>query len=123
LVRSCPYLANTFSKTRLSGVAAQATERLLPQQSRKLNDEPGPDESAASDEDDDPDDKPEPVKILQSTATFSKITVWGHDMLPAADDPFVKGVEEWIAFAEAIHVQPSTRESHTAKAASTQAGS
>lgn len=28
--------------------------------------------------------------------------VWGHDALPAGDDPFVKGVEEWIAFAEMV---------------------
>lgn len=34
-------------------------------------------------------------------------------MLPAADDPFVKGIEEWIAFAEAIHDQPVTLESHS----------
>ena len=68
-------------------------------------------QDAASDaEDDDPDDKPEPVKILQSAVTFKEVTVWGHDMLPALDDPFVKGIGEWIAFAEAIHRQPSEPE-------------
>jgi ribonuclease H2 subunit C len=78
------------------------------------------DSSAADDEDDEPADKPEPVKILQSNASFSEITVWGHDMLPAADDPFVKGIEEWIAFAEAIHLQPKRLELPTPIAGSTQ---
>ena len=45
---------------------------------------------------------PEPVKVLEGNSTFDHMIVWGHDTLPAADDPFVKGVEEWIAFAEAV---------------------
>jgi ribonuclease H2 subunit C len=28
--------------------------------------------------------------------------VWAHETIPAADDPYVKGVEEWIKFAEAV---------------------
>lgn len=44
----------------------------------------------------------EPVKILKEEANFDAITVWGHDRLPAADDSFLKGIEEWVAFAEAV---------------------
>lgn len=99
------------------------TERLLSQQSWRSSDRPAPDDSVSDHEDDDPDDTPEPVKILQSTATFDEITIWGHDMLPTADDPFVKGVEEWVAFAEAIHVQPPALESHITVIARVQAGS
>lgn len=106
-----------------TGVAAQATERLLPQQLQQWRNEAGVDESAAGAEDEDLDDKPEPVKILQSTSTFNEVTIWGHDMLPAADDPFVKGIEEWIAFAEAIHVQPTDPEPRTAVTASVEADS
>jgi ribonuclease H2 subunit C len=71
-----------------------------------VDDEPGTQQSAADIEDNDFDHKPEAIKTLQSIATFNEVIVWGHDMLPAADDPFVKGIEEWIAFAEAIHEQP-----------------
>lgn len=60
----------------------------------------------AGDMDEEEEEDSEPVKILQATSTFGEVTIWGHDMLPAADDPFAKGVEEWIAFAEAIHMQP-----------------
>lgn len=47
-------------------------------------------------------DSEEPVKVLEKQATFNEFVVWGHEVLPAADDPFVKGVEEWLKFAEAV---------------------
>lgn len=45
----------------------------------------------------------QPVKILESTSTFSDIVVWQHDHLPTLDDQFVKGIEEWLGFADALH--------------------
>ncbi|KAL3476249.1 ribonuclease H2 non-catalytic subunit-domain-containing protein, partial [Aspergillus californicus] len=47
----------------------------------------------------------EPVKILEKQATFDDYVVWGHETIPAADDPFVKGVEEWVKFAETMHTE------------------
>lgn len=44
----------------------------------------------------------EPVKILEKQATFNEYVVWGHELTPAADDSFVKGVEEWLKLAEAV---------------------
>lgn len=44
----------------------------------------------------------EPVKILETQGTFDDMIVWGHEILPAADDPYVKGVEEWVRFAETV---------------------
>lgn len=44
----------------------------------------------------------EPVGILETQATFNDFIVWGHEALPPADDPFVKGVEEWLKFAEVV---------------------
>jgi len=52
----------------------------------------------------DGEDAPEPVKVLEEAATFGEIMVWCHDMPPPADDPFAKGVEEWIAFATAVRL-------------------
>jgi ribonuclease H2 subunit C len=49
-------------------------------------------------------ERDEPVKILEKQATFQEFVVWGHEALPAADDPFIKGVEEWIQFAETVCV-------------------
>ncbi len=50
---------------------------------------------------------PEPVKVLEEVATFGDVIVWGHDRIPNQDDTFVKGIEEWISFAEAIHGMPT----------------
>jgi ribonuclease H2 subunit C len=44
----------------------------------------------------------EPVKVLEMNGTFEDLIVWAHEALPAADDTFVKGVEEWLQFAEAV---------------------
>lgn len=44
----------------------------------------------------------EAVKVLEAQGTFDELMVWGHEILPAADDTFVKGVEEWVRFAETV---------------------
>lgn len=54
-------------------------------------------------EEDDDEDEPEPIKVLEEVATFDEIMVWGHEHVPGEDDVFVRGVQEWIAFAEAMH--------------------
>jgi len=55
-----------------------------------------------TEEDEEP-ELPEPVKLMDEVAIFDEMVVWGHDQVPASDDTLVKGAEEWIAFAEAIH--------------------
>lgn len=70
------------------GVVASPTDRLVPAANGHGNME---------------DELPEaPVKILESQATFDNFLVWGHEIAPAADDTFVKGVDEWIKLAEAV---------------------
>ncbi len=44
----------------------------------------------------------EEVQALGEVASFDSIVLWGHESLVEGDDPFVKGVEEWIGFAEAV---------------------
>ena len=39
---------------------------------------------------------------LEEVASFDKLVLWGHESLVEGDDMFVKGVEEWIGFAEAV---------------------
>jgi len=89
------------------GVLAKSTEKHVPQ--AVLN----PRDSTFDDGDEDlveseEEEVPEPVKIMDTVSTFDEIVVWGHDQLPAADDTFVRGVEEWMAFAEAIHGSPAS---------------
>ena len=42
------------------------------------------------------------VRELEEVASFDEIVLWGHESLVEGDDPFVKGVEEWAGFAEAV---------------------
>jgi ribonuclease H2 subunit C len=73
------------------GVIATPTDRVLPATQREDNE--GVEHEAEPEE---------PVKILETQGTFDDFIVWGHEALPAADDTFVKGVEEWLQFADAV---------------------
>lgn len=44
----------------------------------------------------------EAVQVLEEVAGFDEVVVWGHELVPEVDDNFVKGVAEWIRFAEAV---------------------
>jgi ribonuclease H2 subunit C len=100
----CPFLVRTqehHANCRFPGMMVKTTGRLL-QQSRPVKTADNEDE----DSDDDVqalDDIPEPVKILESTAEFKEVVIWGHDNIPGTHDAFVKGLEEWLAFANTIH--------------------
>lgn len=74
------------------GLVLKATERTIIEPSLPLND----------DDEEEP-EIPEPIKIVEEVSRVEEMITWGHDQLPASDDSFVRGVEEWIAFAEAIH--------------------
>ncbi|KAJ5349698.1 hypothetical protein N7541_007425 [Penicillium brevicompactum] len=73
------------------GVVAIPTDRMLPPTQRPGN-EGIEDETEVE----------EPVKVLETQGTFDDFVVWGHEAVPAADDTFVKGVEEWLQFADAV---------------------
>lgn len=78
------------------GVVATPTDRVLPATQRAESD-------GAEDVEAEPE---EPVKIMEMQSTFDEFVVWGHEALPAADDTFVKGVEEWLQFADAVCFSP-----------------
>lgn len=40
--------------------------------------------------------------IMEQKATFGEITVWDHEALPDGEDVYVKGINEWIGFAEVV---------------------
>ncbi|QIW99739.1 hypothetical protein AMS68_005257 [Peltaster fructicola] len=48
-----------------------------------------------------PEDNAE-TKLFSQEASFDEVVVWGHESLPDADDAYVKGIKEWIGFAEAV---------------------
>jgi ribonuclease H2 subunit C len=60
------------------------------------------DPSTADELDEDP-DPPEPTRLMEELATFDEVVVWGHDAVPADEEPAVRGLQEWIGLAEAMH--------------------
>ncbi|PBP28080.1 RNA exonuclease 4 [Diplocarpon rosae] len=78
------------------GVVAATTDRILPV----------PDPTGASDRPSEAEEEEEPepeVKIIEEQASFDEIVVWGHEVLPhGMADPYVRGMEDWIAFAEQV---------------------
>lgn len=40
--------------------------------------------------------------FMDQHATFEEIMVWDHEAVPEGADVYVKGIEEWIGFAEAV---------------------
>ncbi|KAJ5623759.1 hypothetical protein N7510_000068 [Penicillium lagena] len=83
------------------GVIATPTDRVMTPASQR------PDHHNAEAED--PNAEPEePVKALEMRGTFADLMVWGHETAPAADDAYVKGVQEWLQLAETV-AHPSHR--------------
>lgn len=44
----------------------------------------------------------EEVIVLNEIGSFEKVIVWSHESMVDGDDAFVKGLSEWIGFAEAV---------------------
>jgi ribonuclease H2 subunit C len=45
------------------------------------------------------------TKIIEERATFEEVMIWGHEhTADTTEDPYMKGMEEWISFAEAVSV-------------------
>lgn len=42
------------------------------------------------------------VKVLEGIGSFDEIVAWGHESFVDDDDAFVKGMEEWIGFSQAV---------------------
>ncbi len=50
----------------------------------------------------------EEVTVLNEVGSFDKVVAWNHESVVDGDDAFVKGLGEWIAFAEAVsHILPA----------------
>ena len=48
------------------------------------------------------DEEVEEIKVLKETGKFDEIVLWGHGAIVEDDDAFVKGLNEWVGFAEAV---------------------
>ncbi|KAF2844669.1 ribonuclease H1 small subunit [Plenodomus tracheiphilus IPT5] len=65
-------------------------------------------ESGAEDEDEDADagDMFVEVKVAEHVAEFDEIVVWGHGgIVDQSRDIYVRGLTEWVGFAESMHYE------------------
>ncbi|KAL8812700.1 MAG: hypothetical protein Q9223_000500 [Gallowayella weberi] len=68
--------------------------------------------SRMEDDDGDPEDE---IRVLEEVTQFDELMVWGHEAIAESDDTFVKGVEEWVKFAGAMHAPGLDEESESGK--------
>ncbi|KAI2619185.1 ribonuclease H1 small subunit [Hypoxylon sp. NC1633] len=49
---------------------------------------------------------------MQGIASFNEVVIWGHEALAnSTEDPYLRGMEEWMSFAEQIHSYPADKAS------------
>jgi hypothetical protein len=79
------------------GVVAVKTERVLPSQRKEVEEKEDPDDEGEGEQ------EPEPeIKVIEEESSFDEFVVWGHEAVMDEGDPYVRGVEEWIGFAEGV---------------------
>ncbi len=44
----------------------------------------------------------EEITVLKEVGSFDKMLIWNHESMVDGDDAFVKGLSEWVGFAEAV---------------------
>lgn len=53
----------------------------------------------------------EEVKIAEQVGEFDEIVIWGHGgEVDGAQDVFVRGIREWVGFAESMHIDDDEEE-------------
>lgn len=57
-------------------------------------------------EDEEDESIPVEVKIADQIGEFDEVVVWGHaGEVDAEQDMFVRGLKEWVGFAESMHLE------------------
>ncbi|KAJ4329926.1 hypothetical protein N0V87_010449 [Didymella glomerata] len=84
-----------------TGAILSITDKLAPQAPTQLRETAEP----LDDEDDEMEhESPEEVKIAEQIGEFDEVVVWGHGgTVDEGSDMFVRGVREWVGFAESMH--------------------
>lgn len=89
------------------GYLLQKTERKLVEPgslpAAKNSDEDGEEEGVGEGRDEEEEVE---TTLLEQRGTFDKLVVWGHEVVPGDGDEYVKGVGEWMGFAEAVSGGP-----------------
>ncbi|KAH7130389.1 ribonuclease H2, subunit C [Dendryphion nanum] len=92
-----------------AGAVLNVTEKDLPET-------PGDKSGVDEDPEGEDDDMKVEVKIAEQIGTFDEMMVWKHgSVVDEKADIYVRSVEEWIGFAEAMHCEDDTGEAEGKK--------
>ncbi|KAK8236015.1 ribonuclease H2, subunit C [Phyllosticta capitalensis] len=76
------------------GALLSTTNRTLPKDNVQAGEEEDDDEEAE-------------IRVIEEVGQFDRVVVWGHESVPdEAEDPYSRGLTEWLSFAQAMHSQP-----------------
>ncbi|KAF1841224.1 uncharacterized protein K460DRAFT_380933 [Cucurbitaria berberidis CBS 394.84] len=85
-----------------TGAILHVTDKTLPHSQA-----PGNNDGADGDDVEEADEEeslPVEVKIAEQIGEFDEMVVWGHGgEVDGAQDVFVRGMQEWVGFAESMH--------------------
>jgi ribonuclease H2 subunit C len=88
-----------------TGAILNITDKQLPQR------QPQPQAQDDEDDEDMQDQVPEEVKIAEQVGEFDSVVVWEHGTtIDEERDGFVRGMREWVGWAEAMHVDEQEEE-------------
>jgi ribonuclease H2 subunit C len=102
--------------THYTGAVLSITDRLAPTAQSSSQHPPETDASVDADPDADvdadlEDEVLEEVKIAEQLGEFDEIVVWGHGgEVDEGSDMFVRGMREWVGFAESMHCDEDTED-------------
>lgn len=87
------------------GVGLVAGEKVLLESETRAAQTTLRDQEEEEEEEEEEEDLSQPTitHIVEQVCAFDTVVVYDHDRYPAADDEFIKGIEEWISLAETIH--------------------
>jgi ribonuclease H2 subunit C len=88
---------------KYTGAVLHITEKDMPSQSKGEEDDGDEDEMEVE------------VKIAEKVGEFDEVVVWGHGGPIGEDDVVVRGLKEWIDFAESMHGQEEEEEEQQQK--------
>ena len=73
------------------------------QEAKKDDGRPSHEDEMSLDHNDGDSEQATPMAALRSEGVFDEFVVWGHESIAdASADPHVRGIEEWIGFAEKV---------------------
>lgn len=85
------------------GVVVSSTDRILPPSSSQQQQQTRSTQDIDGEEVEGEEESQDEVKILEEQAEFEDVMVWGHEaIVDASEDCYVRGVKEWIDFAESV---------------------